>query len=120
MKSASLTLLALATLMTGCAMQGGDADRAEQHTQIYQCEDDTSLSVTYFQYAGDTDRAMLSYTHDSIPMHRIGASQYASDDERLAYIWQLDDDTGTLYRDDDGERRVVEQACQGRAQNGDR
>lgn len=119
MKSASLTLLALATLMTGCAIQGGDADRVEQHTQIYQCESDTSLSVTYFQYAGDTDRAMLSYTHDSIPMHRVGTSQYVSDDERQAYIWQLDGDTGTLYREDDGERRVIEQACQGRVQNAD-
>ncbi|WP_280570952.1 MliC family protein [Chromohalobacter sp. 296-RDG] len=124
MKSVSLTLLALATLMTGCAMQGGDADRVDQHTQIYQCEGDTSLSVTYFQYGSDTDRAMLSYGHDSIPMHQIASgsgARYASDDEQLAYVWHTKGDNGMLYRDnDEGERNVIERDCQGRVKDADR
>ncbi|MCI0509413.1 membrane-bound inhibitor of C-type lysozyme [Chromohalobacter marismortui] len=116
MKTANLTLLALATLMSGCALQGGDKDRAEQHTQIYQCAGETSLSVTYFRYAGDIDRAMLGYEHDSIPMHQVASgsgARYVSDDEQLAYVWHAQEGEGMLYRENgEAERDILARDCQ--------
>ncbi|MDV6317875.1 MliC family protein [Chromohalobacter sp. HP20-39] len=123
MKTASLTLLALATLMSGCALQGGDKDRADQYTQIYQCEGETSLSVTYFRYGADIDRAMLGYEHDSIPMHQVASdvgARYASDDEQLAYVWYTQENEGMLYREDaEGERNVLARDCQAGTRDAD-